>query len=101
MASLYVGHLNRNGMEAGHSQNSLPFYVISGLLPVVSLAGWSSDFLNGSSALSNNRSGTDTASLLPQFIDQSSYNQAQIQAVSLRGIDPSMIGGVLRICGHL
>ena len=88
-------------MEAGHSQNSLPFYVISGLLPVVSLAGWSSDFLNGSSALSNNRSGTDTASLLPQFIDQSGYNQAQSQAVSLRGIDPSMIGGVLRICGHL
>ena len=40
-------------MKAGHSQNSLPFYVISGLLPVVSLAGWSSDFLNGSLGLLN------------------------------------------------
>jgi len=101
MASLYVGHLNRHGMKAGHSQNSLPFYVISGLLPVVSLVGWSSDFLNGSLGLLNSRSGTDTASLLPQFIDQSSYSQAQIQGVGVRGIDPTMKGGVLKIFGHL
>ena len=68
---------------------------------MVSLAGWSSDFLNGSLGLLNSRSGTDTASLLPQFIDQNSYSQAQIQGVGVKGVDPTMIGGVLKICGHL